>query len=381
MNKDYLKIIFDNYINKFEYITVQMGENYKWTITDSFHDLINPEGDNFAQRIKEASRLSSNLVDSAQQYGFSSLVKCAQIDEQTTRDIFFDLFKNDGNDLDLRQQKINRFILNSNKLINKYVSEGNQFLNNQRTAMALLFLYDPDNNYLYKATEAYAFASYIEYYDDWGPYSNFDLKKFYTMCDFIVEEIRNNKALIETTRSRFFDKDNKEISDINKDKNYHILVSDLIFGASEERYNLCCGIPYKKITSQARKLHDEQVRKANEFLQTKTNAEKLLALREEAENYLRESIKKNIKVRHKLWGDGTVKSSDGNNCEIEFSNGNVKKFILMTSFNSGCFSVDIPDFDQKIKEYDKILKTTRFRLEDDLKRARQDFEAYAEFIE
>ena len=63
MNQERLQKIFDNYIKKFEFInSPESDENYKWRIAAKFHDLIDPNASDFAERIKEAWKASSNSV-------------------------------------------------------------------------------------------------------------------------------------------------------------------------------------------------------------------------------------------------------------------------------------------------------------------------------
>ena len=145
MNQERLQKIFDNYIKKFEFInSPESDENYKWRIAAKFHDLIDPNASDFAERIKEAWKASSNLIDSSNRYCFSALVSCSEQEPESVRQLFKALFVEDFDDLAVRQQKIQTFIENANALTERLHSSNGMFMNDQRSAMAYLFLYDPD---------------------------------------------------------------------------------------------------------------------------------------------------------------------------------------------------------------------------------------------
>lgn len=247
MNKQRLHQIFANYIDSFELINNnQNNENYKWEIANQFRNLMNPDSPDFVENIKEAWKLSSNLIDSSNRYCFSALVVCAEKAPEEIKSLFKNLFANDFGDLSIRQNKILKFIDDANSLVSKYHSNNGVFMNDQRSAMAYLFLYDPDNHYLYKASEARSFASCVEFYTDWRSGADFQLDVYYRMCDCLVEEIKNSEELLKTNASRYFDKHGKRIDNMHPDNNFHILAFDIIYGAPEFRYNFYKGIPFSK---------------------------------------------------------------------------------------------------------------------------------------
>ena len=147
MNKENLHNIFSNYIKKFEIINNPANyEIYKWEVAYSFSSLMNPDSPDFLSNFHKAVKITSNLIDSANRYPFSSLYNCAQKDEEAVKNLFRNLFAEDNGDLDVRQKKIEKFIMDANELIEKLYSSNNVFMNDQRSAMAYLFLNDPDNH-------------------------------------------------------------------------------------------------------------------------------------------------------------------------------------------------------------------------------------------
>ena len=381
MNKCRLHQIFTNYIENFEIINDDNhNENYKWEIAYSFHNLMNTDAPDFAKRIKEAWTLSANLIDSNNRYCFSALVTCAEKDPEAVRELFKNLFADDGGNIDLRQNKILKFIDQANILTAKLHSDNGVFMNDQRSAMAYLFLYDPDNHYLYKASEARSFASCIEFYDDWGSGSNFKLHSYYRMCDKLVEEIKKSDALINTHRSRFYDKNNTKRTDMHPDNNYHILAFDIIYGAPEERYNFYKGIPYKKITAESRRLYDERRKTAKELYSNLKQAQADADLLEEAKRYFKTNIVPGLHVKHKTFGNGKITEVDGDYVYISFErSGKTNKLSIMNTFPSEILTTDIPNLHEHMLLYRSIALRERSILPI-LEKANKAFGEYSEFL-
>ncbi len=382
MNRQRLHQIFANYIENFERINnKEHDENFKWRIAKQFHDLINPESPAFAERIKEAWNLSSVLIDSSNRYCFSALVTCAEKDPEAVKALFKNLFADDGGDLAVRQDKILKFIDDANNLTRQLHSSNGMFMNDQRSAMAYLFLNDPDNHYLYKASEANNFASCVEFYDDWGSGANFKLDVYYRMCDLLVEEIGKSKELIDTNESRFYDNNNVKIEGMHSDSKYHILAFDIIYGAPEFRYNFYKGIPFSNITAQARRLHEERVKKAQELYNEWQQAQTNVALFQEAKDYFVKNIIVGLPVCHKVFGEGKIIEIDGDNIIVLFAVKNeTKKLAMMTSFTGKFLTADIPDLTEKIMRYQDVVRKEQM-IFSTLERATNALESYREFLE
>lgn len=378
MNKENLHNIFSNYIKKFEIINNPANyEIYKWEVAYSFSSLMNPDSPDFLSNFHKAVKITSNLIDSANRYPFSSLYNCAQKDEEAVKNLFRNLFAEDNGDLDVRQKKIEKFIMDANELIEKLYSSNNVFMNDQRSAMAYLFLNDPDNHYLYKASEAKDFASCIEFYDDWGSGNDFNLKTYYKMCDMLIDEIKECPELTGTHRSRYETYSEKEL---HPDANYHILAFDIIYGAPENRYNFYEGIPFSAITAEKRKLHQERVKKAEELYNDVLAAQEKADLLNKAKKYYLDNLSVGNKVKHKAFGAGTITEIDSENIIVRFDkSGETKKFILLKIFDGGFMKADLTDIEEKITEFHPIANA--IDLDKKLDRAKNVFEPYAKYLE
>ena len=81
-------------------------------------------------------------------------MKCAQEELETVRKMFADLYEDDNGDLDVQMAKIKAFFDQSNALLDKYFLGSHLYKQNSHSVSSYLFLYDPDNYYMYKATQS-----------------------------------------------------------------------------------------------------------------------------------------------------------------------------------------------------------------------------------
>ncbi|MBE6792727.1 MAG: hypothetical protein E7534_04415 [Ruminococcaceae bacterium] len=382
MNKEHLQQVFDNYIRKFEWINnPEHDENYKWRIAYQFRDLIDPDAPLFAENLKKAWKLSANLIDSSNRYCFSALIACAEKEPEAVRQLFKDLFAADYGDLSVRQQKIENFIENANALTKRLHSQNGMFMNDQRSAMAYLFLYDPDNHYLYKASEANSFAACVEFFDDWGPSSSFNLHIYHRMCDRLVEEIKNHEALVNTHNSRFYGKNGIKIDGMHPDENYHILAFDIIYGAPDFRYNFYEGLKFSTIKAHERKEHEEHVAEAQRRYVVWERAQKKYDLLAEANEFFTQHIVLDMTVTHRVNGAGVVTQIDGDRLWVLFpQKGSTVKYNTLSAFLNGFLAADIPDLQERIARYQPVLQNTCMILSG-LETARKNLEPYQKYLE
>ncbi|MBQ7645663.1 MAG: hypothetical protein IJS94_00190 [Clostridia bacterium] len=184
MNRTRLQSIFKKYIENFEMINNrEHDETYKWEIAQEFQNF-DVEADDFAAMLDNMREASRNLIDSAEQLPFSGLVYYADKmgESETVRDMFRKLYAEENLDIKSKQKAIDDFIASSEELRLKYAPDSRLYVNNQRSVMMYLFLRYPNSNFGYKAAQAKSFADCIEFYDDWGPMTDFRLDVYSMMC-------------------------------------------------------------------------------------------------------------------------------------------------------------------------------------------------------
>lgn len=380
MNKDRLQMLINNYINGFEsFNSAQKGESnesYKWAVVQRFHDHFDINTENFADMLYKVWRDTDVMIDNAHQQPFYALLDYARRDdEETVRQMFVALYKPDGGDLDIRQKKIDEFIAKSEQLKAKYYPQSWRYTNDQRAVMAYLFLNDPENNYLYKATQAHEFADCVEFYDDWGSGTNFKLPVYYRMCDELVAEIKKHAALLETNQSRY------EVAKeaLYPDESLHILAFDLIYAS--QVYGLYGGISYSHPNTAAKKLYLERVEKAK---QCKVKYETYLSQQQKLEDFLKlaqSTISLRTQIVHKTYGQGVVCDVAGQFISVKFDGlAQPKKFAILSSVFNKFIVLNDPTLFEELNEYADLIKNEA-SISSRLKSVEAEMQKYQEYMD
>ena len=353
MNKDHLQQIIDNYISRFEELNgpVHM-EYYKWRIMKRFRlmmdEALAAPDDEFSAKLYEAKKLSANVIDSYTQ-PFNGLVEFAKKEPYTVRTMFRDLLQTADADVSVKQTAIQTFLDMSHQLRAKYFPDSYLYNDDLHSVTGYLFLYDPDHNYLYKATHCRSFADCVEFYDDWGSGEGTRLDVFFRMCDEVLEAIRTNEALMVTAASRYaIDPDG-----MHPDTEKHILLFDLIYCCST--YGLFKGISYVVPKTGERKLMQDRKEKAQALAAELEDAKAQLALLDEAKAYLAEAFAEGTKIRHRTFGEGVVQDLSGTNITAQFAKSGQKTLDIIACVINNLISVEDEAVSEKLQGYHDVL--------------------------
>ena len=375
MNKKNLHSIFKKYIDNFEVLNNEKNdETYKWEIAQAFQNF-DLDAEDFAEMLLHMCKTAENLVDSSQQLPFYALVEFARKEPKTVRDMFRKLYADEHIDNETKQQVIDEFIASSEDLRKKYYPDSRLYTNNQRSVMMYLFLRYPNSNYGYKASQAKSFADCIEFYEDWGPMTDFRLDIYSRMCEQLIEEIKAYDALMETHKSRFENTDRL----LHPDENLHILALDIIY--SSQAYNFYGDMSFAPINAQARKLHFERVAKAKELAEAVEKAKADMALLTEAKEYITSTLINGLAVKHRAFGEGTVEECSGTIVAVHFvKTGETKKLGLSVAVGNGLLTLPTEEMTQKIKGYIPVLNNES-RIPTNLANAEVALEPYLEYLD
>ena len=374
MNTNVLHELFDGYIRNFELVNgPKHYENYKWEALQEFQSVFDLDAPDFPAMLKAAEKASQNLIDSYMR-PFDGLVVMAERngESERIREMFRSLLADDGGDLDIRQRKINAFLRDCDELLEKHYPGSHLYKNDQRSAMGYLWLNDPEGHYLCKTTEASYFAKCVEFYDSWGTYSDFKLDVYHRFCDEIVAAIKEYPPLLKTHESRF----EHPAKPMHPDKNYHILVFDLIY--CSETYNLYSGATITQRTPAEVKLFVERKEKAKQLLKAVEEAEADVRSYQAGLDEIVLMLASGASVKHKTYGAAKFGGVEGEYFKFIFD-GAEKKF-MPPSFVDGFLTVDHPRFQGAIDQYGKVLKlgaSVSRRLES-AKKALAPYEDYLE---
>ena len=370
-----LRSIFKKYIDNFEMLNNKKNDEiYKWEIAQEFQNF-DVDTTDFAEMLNHMWRITDNLIDSSQQLPFYALVDYARKEPETVREMFRKLYAKEFMDIEAKQHLIDEFITSSEELRKKYYPDSRLYVNNQRSVMMYLFLRYPNSNFAYKASQAKSFADCIEFYDDWGPMTDFKLDIFYRMCEQLIEEIKADDALMETHMSRF----ENTTRNLHPDEKLHILAFDIIF--SSQAYNFYDGMTYAPINAQARKLYFEKVAKAKELSEVLSKAKEEEKLVIEAKEYVGETLVSGLKVKHKSFGEGTIVEVADTILAVQFPKINdTKKLGISVVFGNGLITLESDEQTQKLKEYAPILNKES-AIKTTISKTEEAMQEYMEFLE
>ena len=367
MNSEHVQQIFEHYIDQFETINNdEHREYYKWEIAQFFHDemdavLTSPSSE-FSAKLYELRKKTFNLIDSYTQ-PFYGLVRFAEKEPETVRQMFLDLYDT-GND---RQSQVEAFLAKSHELRDKYYAGSYLYKDDIHSVTGYLFLYDPDHNYIFKATHAQRFANCVEFYDDWGYGDTVNLNVYYKMCDQLLDHIKASKELLTTDASRF------SLGSLYPDTEKHILAFDLIYCCST--YNLFHGITFERPNLKEWQLIQERKIKAKMLFEELEEVKTKVQILEEAKEYVNSVLVAGATVYHRLYEEGTVKENDGNNIIVDFPEYGNKKLGTSVSIGKGILTVD--NDTERIDAYRDLLKDES-KIRDRLVNAEKAFAEYSE---
>ena len=388
MNEKRLNTIFENYMAKFDYITYSPHEEiYKWEIAHDFKLLMDVALSSppkvFLEKIKQIVSLAGNLLSN--QYELPGGAICAYIEKDIEngtdhmRQLLSELLSDDNGDLEVRQQRIDRFATECNKLKTRYFPNSYKYEIGQRAVMVLLGLYDPENNYLYKPMQANEFADCVEFYDDFGPSTHFKLSVYYRMCDELVKAIRSNTELM-AKHNGIYDNPKKPL---HEDKNLHIFAFDIIYAGTT--YHLYNNIEYGHITNKERKEYLINCEKAEELADEVDRARAELDLYHEAIEVYSKMLSVGKKVTHKKWGAGTItqykRTPSGDTIRVCFAAcPEEKPFEAAKSVLNGYLVPDVDGLQEINMKYKSIIIKGGYQLQSALKKAETAFMPYEKYL-
>lgn len=341
MHKENLQAVIDAYMDRFEELNDLNGndEGYKWRAASCFKEHWEIDAPDFGAMFKLAMSETSNLIDNAKVQPIGGILELLKHEDEVegVRESFRDLFVEDDGDFDLRQKRLEAFANRINARIEHYHPNTWRYSQKLNNVLYYLNLWKPEDNYIYKYTEAEAWANCIEFGDDIGSGAAFSLRKYYRMCEELREVLAGCEELLKLHSVRA----QREVR--GYDDRLHILVYDLIYCAYA--YNLYerVYIPKTPVGERIRRAQERSVR------------DKLLARIKAKEDELAEVTKRAVllpdltgsMLRHKAFGSGCVLECAEGKLLIEFPGGQ-KRFQYPQALAKGFLLCDDLDVMQQI---------------------------------
>lgn len=342
MDTNRLQKIFDSYVEKYDtFNNTEHHELYKWAAVSHFQKYWDLDAENFGEMFKTSFEESESLIDaSASQPVIGVVSLCRQSDEtmEEVRTLFRALFAADQSDYAVRQQKAETFVREMNALLREKLPQKWKYHQDISSALMYLSFADPDDNFMYKETEARSFADYIEYREEISDDEHFSLPAYYRMCEAVASELQQQTDLLQTVADALSaEADSAEDSSMTEvDGENHILVFDIIYVA--QNYDLYEGETVRKSSRKTTAEDNERAMEAARLQEQMAALQEELGATEASLKVLTYPALEGQTVRHRLFKEGTVTAQDGKYITISFAAGQ-KRFVLPDAVTGGFITI------------------------------------------
>lgn len=357
MNTVNLNQLLDNYYENYEYVNNGGRDEYfKYKAVRCFQENWDITASDFASMFKKAVKESSVLIDGSTMHPTSGIISLAQRPELTEkiRNAFNELFEDDRGEVSVRQNRIEIFVDNINKLLSEYEPGKWSVRQDFRTALCYLNMIHPDGNYFYKSTQSRAFMDCVEF-PDFGQGAGFNLEKYYKMCDWLVSKIKERPELIKVHDEMIKEKG----PDMYPDERLHILAFDIIYCAVT--YNLYNGIKIVKLPAKHKKFLEQINEIKDDIEENKRKLGELLIERTQYDEIPLEGLT----VESMAFGTGIITAQNGALFSAKFGN-TEKRFAVPASFKSGVLKMDdeIMQYITRMIEIDDKVEQLKGRIKE-----------------
>ena len=356
MNRVHFDQIIDNYATRFvELNTGDNNEVYKWEIAAKFRPMMDAalaaDDTDFPAKLAAVVLLTKQTIDNGAELAFHALADHARSVPQAVRDALRRLLTPDSGDLEARTQCFTEFLNFCESTRAKYYPDSWRYRASIRLPMMITGFYDPDHYYMYKASQAQAYADCVEFYDDWGFGAKMDLRIYHRMCDELIETIKLHPKfkMIRDTRRNYAEKP------LHPDTELHILAFDVIFCSTV--YNLFEGIHYSVRNAEEKRIHLEKMNEARNVRANHAEALDRMARLDYAEAFFVEKLSVGSAVTHKRFGIGTITGLSDKVIKAQFSGLNHPSTLVWRD----CVKTGLLSFKtaENAAEYDELVTLLR----------------------
>ncbi|MBR1708898.1 MAG: hypothetical protein IJ719_08735 [Clostridia bacterium] len=221
MNKQNIELLFQNYIDNFDYLNDPNGgyETYKWEAIEQVQKVWDLAAPDLSGMIKQAFSKTYNLINNRIVSPGNGLALLAKEEPEAVRKALEDLLSETA-DVDEKQSNILSFVDTINVMLEKHYPGKWKYTHDVRVAITYLALIVPSENYLFKSTPAHYFARWMGFDTDLGYGADFKLKYYYRMCDELLADVNACPELLKKDAERKCSW---------RDPSKHVLVTDLIY--------------------------------------------------------------------------------------------------------------------------------------------------------
>ena len=201
-------------------------EQMKWSATKRFRDVWFSDAESklgFSAMFREACSECSVMINNSTVSPTTGIVKAAEHDPIETARLFKEvLFADDHGDIALRQDHMDEFVAGMNALIKHYYPKSWKYPQDRHAASCYLSFFAPEQNYIYRYSDANLLATRIEFEQEIGAGSYFSLPAYYRLCDIVVDALREHPSLLANHASRLDES-------YYKDDSLHLMAFDFMY--------------------------------------------------------------------------------------------------------------------------------------------------------
>ena len=337
MDRDNFNAIIQRYLDKFDYTNGSGTEEwFKWEALYHFQKHWDLDAPDFVSMFSEAVKEFSVLIDNNHAMPINGLKELAKKPGETefVRDALRKLFETDNGDLALRQKRAEAFVESINRRIMKYWPGSHLYPQSLRSAILLMAMQKPRENYILFWSRAAEWANRVEFGEDIGAGASFSLPVFYQMCDELRTEIEARPELKACDQKRaeaakrVIDAKTNSSTDLTLGDDFHLLVYDIIYCAY--CYNLYADIPcYDENSAAKRIIRAKERQELDQMLKSLSAEQKRLAEIEALSSLPLDLVGRS--VQSKFFGMGTITYQSSDKIKVQFDVGE-KGFIFPDAF-------------------------------------------------
>ncbi len=377
MDNKAFNAIIARYLDKFEYTNgIGSEEWFKWVAAYNFQENWDIDARDFSAMLYEATKEFSVLIDNNHSMPISGIRELAKKETEFVRDEFRKLFIEDGGNLSDRQSRAEYFVDRINERVREHWSNTHLYLQSIRSAILLLSMYSPADNYILFWSRASEWAKRIEFGEDIGSGADFSLPTYYRMCNELLAEINKREELKVCAQKRLeaakadIEKRAKLPVDVRVFDQYHLLVYDIIYCAYA--YNLYVDIPTYNDVSTKKRLERAKERNELDQLQKSLKEAENALLAFEVDTLFPPDLIGHA-VRSKVLGVGSICLQKEDRIKVLFDVGE-KTFVFPDCFISKLLIPVVPSDDLNIDSY-AAKEKERQRLTNNSNSIKREYES------
>lgn len=362
MNDHNLHELIDRYENNYAMVNNSVNDEiFKWKAVQCFRDVWFAEGANneeFSKLFARARKDSSVLIDNSRVSPTSGIVKMAEVCPDEVEALFREvLFASDGGDINRRQMNMEKFLAEIERIRQKHFPQCWKYKQDRHAASCYLSFVAPEENFIYRYSEAEEFAKYIEFGVDIGSGEDFSLERYYQLCEIIVDALKQHKCLTDKYYKLI------ENGPFYRDESLHLMAFDLMYCC--RAYNFYTGLEHASKKDSIKEFRLEKLREQERAEKQKKIDElerQIHELEVSLEPY--ESISLlNVEVFQTKYGKGIIIEHENERIKVKFED-EEKSFIINRRFAMRpTFENDKEIVDAYTEYADIVMKIERLKRE------------------